>query len=151
MTTCDFDVAVRIVAADGTTVRTNLNNPPSGLSVMSVQEPEDAVRDTRVSAPRVDGSFRVAEADGDGFLVVVVDVDGATWAQVETRWQAIRTAYRAESYFFIETDIEGVAKRWRTERPDVIPAGSESSSLVLKRQTYTLRFRVQPNPSVTVA
>ena len=150
-TTCDFDVAVRIIAANGSTVRTDLNNPPNGLSVLSVQEPEDAVRSIRMTSPRVDGSFRVAEADGDGFLVVVLDVDGSTWGQVETRWQSVRAAYRAESDFYIETEIEGVTKRWRTERPDVTPAGTESASLVMKRQTYTLRFLVQPNPAVTIA
>lgn len=149
--TCDFDVAVRIVAADGTTVSANLNDPTNGLSVVSVQEPEDSVRDIRVTAPRVDGSFRVAEADDDGSLVVVVDVDGTSWGQVETRWQAVRTAYRAESSFFVETEIEGVTKRWRTERPDVSFAGIESASLVSKIQTYSLRFRVQPNPTVTIA
>ena len=148
-TTCDFDVAVRIVAADGTTVRANLNDPPNGLSVMSVQEPEETARTLRTSAPRVDGSYRVAEAEEDGFLVVIVDVDGSTWAQCSTRWEAVRAAYRAEWDFYVETEIEGVTKRWRTERPDVAPTGSDSSSLVLKRQTYSLRFRVQPNPTVS--
>lgn len=151
MTTCDFAVAVRIVAADGTTVRANLNDPPNGLSVLTAQEPEETVRDIRVTAPRVDGSFRVAEADADGSLVIVVDVDGSSWGQVETRWQAVRAACRAERSFFVETEIEGVTKRWRTERPDVSFAGLESASLVAKRQTYSMRFRVQPNPTVTVA
>lgn len=148
-TTCDFAVAVRIVAADGTTVRANLNDPAAGLSVLTVQEPEDNQRDIRVTAARVDGSFRVAAADADGVLVVLLDVDGTTWAQVETRWQAIRAAYRAEPMFFLETEVEGVTKRWRTERPDVAPGVSDSSSLVLKRQGYALRFRVQPNPTIT--
>ena len=148
-TTCDFDVAVRIVAADGSTIRADLNDPPNGLSVMSVQEPEETVRDIRTTAPRVDGSYRVAEAEDDGFLVVIVDVDGTTWAQCNTRWQSVRTAYRAEWDFYVETEIEGVTKRWRTERPDVAPTGLDSSSLVVKRQTYSLRFRVQPNPTVS--
>lgn len=151
MTTCDFAVAVRIVAANGTTVRANLNDVNAGLSVLTAQEPDETVREIRTTAPRVDGSYRVAEADDDGFLVVVVDVDGDSWGQVETRWQAIRAAYRAEPSFYVETEIEGVTKRWRTERPDVSFAGLESASLVMKRQTYSLRFRVQPNPSVAVA
>jgi hypothetical protein len=148
-TTCDFDVAVRIIAADGTTVLANLNDPPNGLSVITVQEPEETVRAIRTTAPRVDGSYRAAEAEDDGFLVVVVEVDGTSWSQTETRWQAVRTAYRTEWDFYIETEIEGVTKLWRTERPDVAPAGLESASLVLKMQTYSLRFRVQPNPTVT--
>ena len=145
---CDFSVSARIIESDGVTARLDLNNPDAGLSVVSVQEPDDTVRDIRVTAPRVDGSFRVAEADDDGFLVVIVDVDGATWQQVNQRWQAVRTAYRAESSFFIETDIEGVRKLWRTERPDVSPAGTESASLSSKTQTYSIRFRVQPNPTI---
>jgi hypothetical protein len=147
--TCDFDVAVRIVGSDGTTVRADLNDPNNGLSVVSVQEPEETVRSIRTTAPRVDGSYRVAEAEDDGFLVVVVDVDGTTWAQCETRWQAVRTAYRTEWDFYVETEIEGVTKRWRTERPDVAPVGIESASLVSKIQSYSLRFRVQPNPTVS--
>jgi hypothetical protein len=148
-TTCDFSVAVRIVAADGTTVRADLNDPPNGLSVLSVQEPEESTRTLRVTAPRVDGSFPVARAEDDGFLVVLVDVDGSTWVETNTRWQAVRTAYRAEWDFFVETELEGVTTRWRTERPDVAPVGIESSSLVIKRQSYSLRFRVQPHPTIT--
>lgn len=148
---CDFTVHVRIVGVDGSTVRADLNAPDAGLSVASVQEPEETVRDLRVTAPRVDGSFSVASVDDDGFLVVIVDVDGVSWAQVEQRWQAIRSAYRAEPAFFVETEIEGVVKRYRTERPSVSIAGVESSSLVLKRQTYSIRFRVQPNPTVSYA
>ena len=148
---CDFDVAVRIVAADGVTVRSNLNDVANGLSILSVQEPEDAVRTIRVTAPRVDGSFPVAYADDSGFLVVIIDVEGTTWAQVETRFQAVRTAYRTEFYFFVETEVEGVTKRWRTERPDVVPSITESVSLVSKSQTYSIRFPVQPNPDVTIA
>ncbi len=148
-TVCDFEVEVRIVGSDGSTVRANLNDPPAGLSVLSVQEPEETVRDIRTTAPRVDGSYRVAEAEDDGFLVVLVDVDGATWVECSTRWEAVRTAYRTEWDFYVETVIEGVTKRWRTERPNVAPVGLDSTSLVTKRQSYSLRFRVQPNPTVS--
>lgn len=148
-TSCDFSVAARIVASDGVTVLADLNDTVNGLSVITIQEPDESVRDIRTDSPFVDGTFRVASADDDGFLVVVVDVDGTTWGQCATRWQAVRAAYRAEVSFYVETAIEGVTTTWLTERPDVSPAGLEATSLVLKRQTYSMRFRVQPNPTVT--
>ena len=146
---CDFDVAVRVIASNGTTVLVDFNDHAKGLSVVSTQEPEESVRAITTSAPRVNGAFRVAEADEGGILQVVVLVEGSTWAQCSSRWQAARTAYRSESYYFVETETEGVTTRWRAYRPDVAPGPVLSTSLAQKRQTYVLRFQTQPNPTVT--
>ena len=148
---CDFSVAVRLIASDGSTVLLDFDDDAAGLAVETCQEPDENVREVRVTAPRVDGGFRVAEAYDEGVLVLVVRCTGSTWAQCSTRWQAARTAYRSESFYFLETVIEGVTTRYRTERPNVTPAGMESENLVLKEQTYSLRFTVQPSPTVTIA
>lgn len=148
---CMFDLAVRVIAADGTTERIDFNDHDAGLAVINHQEPEENVRDIRASAARVDGSYRVAEADDDGFLNLFVRVSGSTWGECTARWETARAAYRAESFYFLEIEEEGVTKRWRTERPDVVPSGIDSMALANKRQTYQLRFRVQPNPTVSVA
>ena len=148
---CDFEVAVRVVESEGTTVSLDFNDVAGGLSVETVQEPEENVREIKVAAPRVNGRYRVAEADDEGELVVVVRVTAATWSECMAIWQAARTAYRAERVFYVETEIEGVTVRYEAGRPNVTPAGLESSSLLLKEQTYVLRFPVQPNPVVTIA
>ena len=144
-----FDVHARIIESDGTTVALDFNDHTAGLVLVSHQEPEENVRHIRTSAARVDGSFSVAQASDDGFLTLIVRVSGSTWAECMSRWEAARAAYRAESHFYIEVEAEGVTTRWRTERPDVAPAGSDASALANKRQTYSLRFRVQPHPTVT--
>lgn len=151
MTACDFSVDVRVVAADGATVRANLNDPDNGLVVEFYQEPDESRREVTVESDYVDGDYAVAGRDTAGTHVVVLRVEGSTWGEVETRWQAVRTAYRADSGFYLETATEGVTKRWECRRPDVSPGATENVSLMHKAQGYTLRFPVQPNPTVTVA
>lgn len=146
----DFAVAVRIVGSDATTIRADLNDIANGLSVETVQEPDDAYRRTRTTSPRVDGEITVAEVDDASDLNMIVTVEGNSWTQVVSRWQAVRTAYRAEARFYLDVEVEGVTTRYSTERPDVSSAGIEAANLMQKRQTYSLRFRVQPNPSVTI-
>lgn len=147
----DFSVAVRIIGNDASTEYADLNDTANGLAVETLQQPDDAVRAVVVDSEYVDGDYAVAEADAAGTLVVVLTVEGSTWGQVETRWQAVRTAYRTDANFYIETAVEGVTKRWATRRPDVSPGGTDASNLMGKAQTFVLRFPVQPNPTVTVA
>lgn len=141
-------VHVRVIASDEVTVLVDFNDRANGLVTESVDGPDQNVRAVTTTAPRVDGEFRVAEADDGGSLQVVVRVEGSTWAECVTRWQAARTAYRSESYYFVEVEEDGVTTRWRSYRPDVTPGPAD---LVLMRQRYALRFQVQPNPSVIVA
>ena len=146
----DFAVAVRVLSSAGAE-RIDFDSDELGLGVVTVQEPEDNYREVRATADRIPGSSLIASVPDDGFLVVMVRVKGATWADCTARWEAARVAYRAEDRFFIETVIEGVTKRWIAERPSVTPAAIESASLISKRLTYQLRFRVQPNPTVSIA
>lgn len=149
---CDYSVSVRIVASDGVTVVKEFNDRANGLTVETFQEPEENAEKARTSAPRVDGDFTLYESDAAGELMVVIRVEGDTWGQVVGRWQECRTAYRAESDYYLETEVEGVTTRYLTERPDrVESAGMESVNLYAKRQTYVVHWHVQPNPTVTIA
>ena len=149
---CDFDIAVRIIGSDGTTVRADLNDHAAGLEVAQpIALPDENVRDAvRVSAARVDGDFRVAWAMDAATLPIRVTVTGSSWAQVESRWQVVRTAYKAEDDFYLELEMQGVTYRWRTERPNVQPEEIGTAELGGNFTTYLTAWRVQPNPSVTI-
>lgn len=144
-----MSVMVRIVSADESDVL-ELRNPAAGLFVESVQPPEENVTETVVEADSVDGDYAVTEKDAAGELVVFCRVEGASWAQCTTRWQAVRTAYRAERNFYVETVIHGVTTRYRARRPNVGGAPLSGESIANCQQNYQLRFRVQPNPIVTI-
>ena len=147
-TVSDFDVAVRIIASDGVTEVFNFNDEAAGIWVTSVQEPDDEVSRTRKEADHVDGDYEVEEHDAAGDLVVIVYVEGSTWAQCKTRWQAARAAYRAEARYYVEVELEGVKTVYRTGRPDSVQPGDPD--LKNRLQTYSLRWHVQPNPTITI-
>lgn len=153
MTACDFDIALRIVAANGTTVRGDLNDQANGLILLSpVILPQDESRRTRYTSPRAHGDFASGPPlDEPGELVATVDVEGSTWAQVETRWDAVRDYLRLEWDFFVEYEAEGVTRRWRTERPNIDVPQQTPADLQTKRLTYQLRFTCQPSPVVSIA
>jgi hypothetical protein len=153
VSTCDFDIALRIVAADGSTVRGDLNDQANWLILLSpVIVPQDETRRVRYKSPRSHGDFTSGPPlDEPGELVVTVDVEGSTWAQVETRWDAVRDYLRLEWDFFVEYEAEGVTRRWRTERPNITVPAQTPSDIKALRLTYQLRFICQPNPVVTIA
>lgn len=146
---CEFDIGVRIVAADGVTVLFDFNDHTLGMSVVSRQELSDDVSVTRVEADHVDGDYDVEEHDAAGDYVALVRVQGDTWPQVTTRWLAARAAYRTTGYYFLEVEVEGVITRFRTRRPDSVQPGEPD--LLNRRQTYQIRWHVQPNPTITIA
>lgn len=140
---------MRIIASDGVTEVFDFNNIAGGFEVVSVQGPEDATTKTRVEADGVDGDYDVQERDAAGDLVLVVRVSGATWAQCASRWVSARAGYRAESRYYVETEFEGVTTRYRTGRPDGVQPGDPD--LIATNQTYSIRWHVQPNPTITFA
>jgi hypothetical protein len=139
-----FDVELRIVAADGSTVVHEF-----GTSIVSITEPGDSMDKIRVDAPRVDGDTVVAEKDSAGDLQAVIVFEGASWAAVETAYQAARTAWRSESRYYLDVVREGVTKRYRADRPDSV--SPDRPDLLNRRQTYAIRWHVQPNPTVVIA
>lgn len=143
------DVNVRIVAADGTTEVFDFNDRDGGFAVELIQGPDFEMVKVREVADDVDGDYTVSQRDAAGDITVVVRVEGSTWGQTTTRWEAARTAYRSESRYYLEIEIEGVTTRYRTEQPESVQPGP--ANLVLRRQTYAIRWHVQPNPTVTVA
>lgn len=153
MSGCDFNLSLRVVAADGTTVRGDLNDQANGLTLMApLVLPQDEVSRARYRSPRAKGDFTSGPPlDDPSELVATVEVTGATWAQVETRWDTVRGWVKAEWDFFIEYEVEGVTTRWRTERPNIAVAEQTSSDYRSLALTYQLRFITQPNPVVTIA
>ena len=139
-----FNVDLRIIAADGSTLVYAF-----GTRVVSITEPGDETSKVRTDAPRVDGDTVVAEKDSAGDLNAVVVFEGATWAAVETAYQAARTAWRSDSRYYLDVVREGVTKRYRADRPDSV--SPDRPDLGNKRQTYAIRWHVQPNPTVTIA
>lgn len=147
---CDFDVHLRIVASNGTTVLGDLNDQAAGLAlVRGIERPEGALEWERYTSPRAKGDFtQGAPRDAAGDLVVGVLVTGDTWGQMETRWATAAGWLNAEWHYFVELVEDGVTTRWHTDRP---PFSRLSYDRANNRSVYQVRFHVQPNPVVTIA
>lgn len=154
---CDFDVHLRIVASDGTTVLGDLNDQASGLSLMRpIVKPDGDIDWTTYTAAYAIGDFTSGmpkPAAGD--LLVTVLAEGSSWVQTNTRWRTVAAPaedvtpgwLNAESTYFVELEEDGMVTRWRTRRPPVIPLGYDR---INNRLTHQVRFHVQPNPVVTL-
>lgn len=147
--TDEFNVSARIIGSDGTTVRGDLNDHTLGLDLLwPIGYPQENQRREHAAWARVVGSVPYGPpVDDADELTLTVLVEGASWAEVNSRWATVRGWLRAEWDFSIEVEEEGVTRRWYTERPDITLA---DSSYALPRLVYSLRFVVQPNPSVTI-
>ena len=139
---------LRIVASDGTTVVGDLNDEDLGLSVLfPLSRPDDEAQWERYSSPRAHGDFTSgAPRDAAGDLVASVQVEGSSWEQINTRWATARGWMRAEWFFFLELEEDGVVTRWSCDRPSVTPGIHDPAMRVMVHQ---VRFHVQPNPTIT--
>lgn len=147
---CDFTIHLRVIAADGVTVRGDLNDQSAGLSLRRpILKPDGELLWERYTSPRAVGDFTSGPpraAAGD--LVVTVLAEGSSWPQVNTLWATAVSWLTAESHFFVELEEDGVTTRWQADRPPVSPVGYDRRTNRLEHQ---VRFHCQPNPSVTIA
>lgn len=156
--TCDITVHLRIVASDGVTVVGDLNDQANGLSLLwPLGRPNHEPEWDRYGSPRAIGDLtNGAPRPTAGDLVAQVLVEGSTWAETNTRWNAVAAPLYSPSpgwlnlewHYFVELEEAGVTTRWRTDVPSVTPGESDS---IANFMVHEVRFHVQPNPSVDIA
>lgn len=147
----DFAVAVKLFAIDGTTLIFDMSDEAAGYEVVDVTPADESAARVTTTSPFVNGAFPVSERDDAGAYAVQVRVRGTTWAQVETRRLALRTAYRSAFSYLLDVTLEGVTTRYRASRPNVTGDTITSDNLDGLWRVLLLTFPVQPNPTVTGA
>lgn len=145
---CDFTVHLRIVAADGATVRGDLNDAAAGLALRrGIQKPGGEILWDRYTSPRSVGDFTTgAPRPAADDLIVRILVEGSTWAEANTRWATALGWLDAEWHYFVELEEDGLVTRWRTDRPPVSPVSYDRRN---RQMVHEVRFHCQPNPLVT--
>lgn len=103
-------------------------------------------RDSR--SPWVDGSSDNGGTVDHNEVSVLVKVFGSSWASVESRMEALRSA-TSSSAWLLEVVVEGVSKVWRAGRVDLLAAPVSTTDLLNKRRFVVLTFPVQPTPTIT--
>lgn len=148
-----LDVGARIIASNGTTVVRDFHDHAGGVDVLSpITYPRFDPRRARTEWMHAEGDVAYGVVTrGTGVLVLNILVEAETWAGVETTWEAIEADLFAEPDYFVEVELEGVTRRYRTDIPsfgeatDVTPQDVKGTALA-----YQLRFIVQPNPTTTI-
>ena len=139
----DFVGGVRILDLDAVEV---LNLGTGGYAEGPLSEDGFTWRRAVISSPFVDGDFEVQAAKESGVRTLIVHVFGSTWAQVETRREALEAAVSVP--FLLEVTLDGVVTTYRASRADVSSPQS-ASDVMNRRRDVTLYIPVQPNPTVT--
>lgn len=143
---------IRLLDLDDVLV-VNLRDLPGGLVVEAFEEPLEEDGAPRYTSPRSHGGFRQGPPrDTEGEAVVVLRVNGANWAQVATRWEAVRTAVRLHDDFKLQSEVDGVVTTWHAQRRAIrrlTPVAGEF--IEAAHRVFELRFTCQPNPTVTIA
>ena len=147
----DLEVVCRLRSLAGATL-IDLHNHVNGYDILAPVDFSDEswVRMT-TSSPYVDGEFETAARLSGGRVSVGVRIQGATWAQVETRRLAVRAAYVSLPTFLLDVTLEGVTQTFRANRPDVSSLAVAPVDMARKVRRIMLTFPVQPNPTVTGA
>lgn len=149
---CQFDVAARILDLDTETEVLDFNDHTLNLHVQDWLPPEETWRKRRTDPDNVDGAFPYTRKLTANALILSVHVhDDTTWDAAEANWEVARAAYGAAEFFWLETQVQGVTRRYLAESPDVTPEGITAQTIASRWLTYVLRFPVQPNPTVTIA
>jgi hypothetical protein len=150
----DFPTALRVLEYGTLDVLVELHDPDNGVLIgESVTHPRPNQRQARVKGARAHGSYGVgARLDDDGTLIVPITIEGATWAQQQTRQGVVYEALRSADRFYVEEVLSGVTTRWYCDAPvDIFPEPVRADSRIRNELGYELHFLVQPNPAVTIA
>lgn len=143
---------VRILDLDDGLVVT-LRDRPNGLIVESFEDPSEEDAAPRYKSPRARGGFRQGPSrDDEGEAVVVLRVEGSSWGQVATRWEAVRTAVRLHDDFKLQVEVDGVVTTWHAERRSIRRLTPVTGEYIeAAHRVFELRFICQPNPTITIA
>lgn len=144
-----FDIAVNIRDLEGDLVLA-LEDEANGYWIrgdgLPAEERRWLRRDSR--SPWVDGSSDNGGTVDHSEVSLLVKVFGASWVEVETRYQALLDATVASSWL-LEQQVEGVSKVWRAGRVDVIVPPVSTMDLLNRRRFVVLTFPVQPSPTIS--
>jgi hypothetical protein len=149
----EFPTSVRLLEVGTLDVVVEFHDPDNGVLIGDeIVLPAPNRRQARLKSARAHGSFGVgARLFDDGILVVPITIQGATWAQVQTRYVALYEALISADEFFVEVTLSGATTRWYCDAPvDVFPAPINAAARVINGLDYELRFTVQPRPTVTI-
>jgi PAS domain-containing protein len=140
-----MDVSAQILDASGALV---LDVSTGGYEVIGLNPGDRTWRTIDASSPFVDGVQTVAAVLDSTTLELVVRVRGASWVQVEQRYQALLAAISQQSWLFSETS-QAVTKVWRVNRPADSMSKQSAEDLSLCRRDVTVPIRVEPTPTIT--
>lgn len=149
---CQFDIDARLIESDGETVLRSFHDHDNGVHI---QRP---LGQPRFGPVRSRSTWRSAQGDvpygiprrDTGILPVNLLITGDTWPQVEARLEAIEADLWAENDYFIETELEGVIRRYITDVPSYDTADVSPADMRNCRLTLQMRFIVQPLPVTTI-
>ena len=146
-----FDIAVNVRDLAGNLVLA-LEDEANGFWIRGDGLPAEERRWLRreSTSPWVDGAALDGARVDQNEVSLLVKVFGPTWADVETRMQALRDATSAPAWL-LEVAAEGVSKVWRAGPVDVLVPPTSTTDLLNKRRFVVLTFPVQPTPTVTGA
>jgi hypothetical protein len=147
----DFEVSAKLMSLDGSTEIFDMSDLDAGYGVIDVTPAEESMERGTSESPFVNGEFENWAKDTAGRYLVALRIKGATWAEVEGRRLALRTAYRSATHYLLVVTLEGVTTTYRARRPDSSSGAIVSEKLLVKSREFVLSFPVQPNPTVTGA
>ena len=152
--THSFPTSVRLLEYGTLTVVAELHDPVNGVLVgAEIEPPQPNKRQARIKSARSGGSYGVgSRLPDDGTIVVPITIEGASWAEQQSRQKALYDALDGLDRFYVEVVLSGVTTRWFSDAPvDVFPDPIDAAARMNNELGYELRFLVQPNPSVTIA
>ncbi len=145
MPTPDLDASVRILNSAATVVL-DLTEA-GGYDLVELGVPDRTWRRVVATSPFVDGEHLVAAVLEAGAHTMAVKVSGATWAQLQTRRQALVDAVEAWSWL-LEVTISGVTYLWRASRSDT-SSPLDKFPAMARQAVVTVKVPVQPTPTVS--
>lgn len=140
-----INLTVQILSSAGVLV---LDISTGGYEVVSMNVSGITWRTVDLTSPFVDGDHTVQAVLASQTFEVVCQIRGATWVQVEQRYQALLTALSAQQWLLSET-LEGITKVWRVKRPANSTSRFTNVNVLNLLREVVIPINVQPTPTVT--
>jgi hypothetical protein len=142
-----MELTLQVLDASGTLVL-DLNGAASGYKGRTLPDAAREWEGDEVTSPWVDGSDMPQQRLKAAVKSVEVQVRGATWAEVETRYEALVAAIEQARWFLV-IGREGVDRTWRAIGRASSQSPEPAHSVLNLLRTVTFSVLCQPTAVIT--
>lgn len=144
-----MDSVAKLYAANGTTLLLDLNDAAAGYRTVSLPDADRDWQQAIATTPWMDGGVVVGEKLGLVTKQLRTRIRGASWPQVEQRFQAMLEVIETAPPWFLVIGKGGVDRTWRAAGRASSSSPDSAADVLNRTRVVVWTVLAQPSAAIT--